>query len=42
MLRAPIAVEAERLGMAREVGGVRQRTGDAAAFDDGDEIEQGI
>jgi hypothetical protein len=28
--------------MAREIGGVGERLSDAAAFDDGDEIEEGI
>ena len=41
MLGDPIALEAERLGMARQVGGVRQGLRDGAAFDDGHQIEQG-
>ena len=42
MLGDPVAGEAEAFGMAREIGGIGERARDGAAFDDGDEIEQGI
>ena len=42
MFGDPIALEPDALGVAREVGGVGERLGNGAAFDDGDEIEQGI
>ena len=41
MFRAPIAAIAKRFGMPREIGGIGERLGNRAAFDDGDEIEQG-
>ena len=42
MLGGPVAVEADRLGMDGQVGGVGQRLGHGAALDDGHQIEQGI
>ncbi len=41
MLRHPIALETQRLGVARQVGGTAERLRDGAAFDDGHQIEQG-
>jgi hypothetical protein len=42
MFGDPIALEPDALGVAREIGRVGERLGNGAAFDDGDQIEQGI
>ena len=42
MLGSPVAAVALRLRMSGEVGGVGERLADAAPFDDGNEVEQGV
>ena len=41
MFGNPVTGEAKAFGMNGEIGGIGQGGGDIAAFDDGNEIEQG-
>lgn len=41
MLGHPIAGETQPLGMGGQIGSIGQRLRDAAALNDGDEIEEG-